>query len=171
MPQDQLVPDAVSRWRAAAEAGDAAAARGSLAPDVVLVSPLTEQFRFTGRDQVTEVLSAAFAVLDGIRFHTEVRDGGTVALFARAWIGRQDLEEAQLLRLDAEARIRELTLFLRPLPAVTGLMSRLGPALARNEGRRGLANFLAAATGPLHAMARLGERRIVPLADPGRNTA
>ncbi|UOY02064.1 nuclear transport factor 2 family protein [Blastococcus sp. PRF04-17] len=168
MSPDQLPPDVVHRWCSAAEDGDATAAAACLAPDVVLVSPLTERFRFTGRDEVAEVLTAAFGVLDDIRFHTELRDGSAVALYARAHVGREELEEAQLLRLDAQGLIGELTLFVRPLPAVTGLMSALGPALARNGGRRGLAAFLGAATGPLHAMARFGERRVVPLADPGR---
>src|SRR3712207_6432234 len=103
MPQD-TAQDVVGRWRTAAETGDAEAAARCLAPDVVLISPLTERFRFTGRDQVTDVLTAAFTVLSDIRFHTEVREGGTVALFARARIGRQDMEEAQLLRLDDDGR-------------------------------------------------------------------
>ena len=62
MPQD-TVQDVVGRWRSAAERGDAEAAARCLASDVVLISPLTERFRFTGRDQVTDVLTAAFTVL------------------------------------------------------------------------------------------------------------
>jgi len=169
MPQG-TAQDVVGRWRSAAEAGDAGAAARCLAPDVVLVSPLTQRFRFTGREQVGDVLTAAFTVLDDLRFHTEVRDGGTVALFARARVGPQPLEEAQLLRLDDGGSIAELTVFGRPLPAVTGLMAALGPVLVRNGGRRGLAAFLSAATAPLHGMARFGERRVVSLADPARSS-
>ena len=161
------VQDVVARWRAAGESGDAEAAAACLGDDAVLISPLTDRFRFVGRDQVTDVLTAAFSVMQGIRFHTEVRDDHLVALFARAHIGRQDVEEAQLLRLDAHGLITELTIFGRPLPALTGLMAALGPTLARNQGRRTLAAFLAFATTPLHGMARLGERRVVPLAEPG----
>jgi ketosteroid isomerase-like protein len=35
----------VARWRAAGESGDADAAVACLSPDIVLSSPLTEQFR------------------------------------------------------------------------------------------------------------------------------
>ena len=37
----------VARWRAAAEGADAGAALACLSPDIVLNSPLTEQFRLT----------------------------------------------------------------------------------------------------------------------------
>ncbi|MFC7740919.1 hypothetical protein ACFQXA_07895 [Nocardiopsis composta] len=63
-------------WKAAGERGDAAAAAECLAEGAELVSPLTAQFRFRGRERVGEVLTVAFQVVDGIRYHTEVGDGG-----------------------------------------------------------------------------------------------
>lgn len=158
--------DSVSQWCAAGEQGDAGRAARCLAPDVELISPLTEQFRFVGREQVRELLNAAFTAIDNIKFHTRVGDGETQAVFYRAQVGQQVLEEAQLLRLDSTGLIREITLFLRPLPALTGLMSTLGPALARQQDRPGLARFLAASTAPLLALTRLGEHHVVPLAAP-----
>ncbi|PPK90173.1 SnoaL-like protein [Kineococcus xinjiangensis] len=158
----------VSRWRLAGERGDAEAAAACLSQDVVLISPLTEQFRFHGRDQVRVLLEAAFAAVSGIHFHTQVSQDSTCALFYRGSIGTRQLEEAQLLRLDETGHIRELTLFIRSLPALTALMSALGPELARRRGNRPLAALLAVSTAPLHAMTRLGDRGIVPLAAPDR---
>lgn len=43
-----------------------------------LVSPLTEQFRFRGRQQVHDLLTAAFTAMDGIQFHTRLRDRATL---------------------------------------------------------------------------------------------
>src|SRR6185295_11325732 len=106
----------VAAWRAAAESGDAAAAARCLADDVEVISPLTERFRFRGRDQVAEMLAAAFQVITGIRFHTGVGTGDTRALFFHARAGREAIEEAQLLRLDGAGLICQLTLFGRPLP-------------------------------------------------------
>lgn len=163
---DEGVDDVIDRWCRAGERSDAQTAASCLAADVQLVSPLTEQFRFCGRDQVHVLLTAAFAAIEGIQFHTRVGDGATQALFYRATVGRQHLEEAQLLRLDAAGLIRELTLFGRPLPALTGLMRALGLELARQQQRPVLGAFLAVSTAPLHAMTRLGEQHIVPLAAP-----
>jgi len=160
--------EAIAAWRAAGESGDAQAAARCLAEDVVVISPLTAQFRFRGRDQVTEMLVAALEVITGIRFHTAVGTGDTRALFYRARAGREEVEEAQLLRLDPAGLIHELTLFGRPLPALTAIMADIGPRLLRRQGRPGLARFVGVATRPLAVITRLGERRLVPLADPDR---
>ena len=81
-------------------------------------------------------------------------------------MGSQPFEEAQLLLLDDTAHIREITLFGRPLPALTALMITLGPDLARRQGRRGLATLLRASATPVHAMATFGDRTVVPRSRP-----
>lgn len=156
----------IARWRAAAERGDADAAAACLSPDVVLGSPLTEQFRLAGADQLRDFLTSAFTAIEDIRFHTETGQGDTYALVYRAKVGNEPFEEAQLLRLDNQARISEITLFGRPLPALTALMTTLGPRLARAQGRRGLAALLRASAAPVHAMVSFGDRRVVPLTRP-----
>lgn len=158
--------DVVSRWCRAGETGDATAAAACLASDVVLVSPLTDQFRFRGRQQVQAVLEAVFGVVDDFMFVSTVGEASIWALLCRCRVGEQVLEEVQLLRLDAAGLIAEITLFGRPLPALTALMQALGPELARRQGSPRLGAFLVAATAPLHAMTTLGDRRIVPLAAP-----
>ncbi|MGC1211223.1 MAG: nuclear transport factor 2 family protein [Micromonospora sp.] len=158
----------IAAWRAAAERGAADEAVECLAPDVELISPLTAQFRFRGRDQVGDVLAAAFEVLTGIRFHTSVGTGDTRALFFHARTSREEVEEAQLLRLNAAGLIHELTLFGRPLPALTTVMRDIGPRLLRRQGRPAMARFVALATGPLAAITGSGDRRIVPMGHPDR---
>jgi hypothetical protein len=144
------------------------AAAECLATNVTVISPLTAQFRFHGRDEAREMLIAAFEVIRDIRFHTEVGDASTRALFYHAHAGNQALEEAQLLRLDADGLITEITLFGRPLPGLTAVMADIGPRLLRRQNRPGLARLVTLATTPLAAMTRLGERHLVPLADPAR---
>ncbi|HEY8721123.1 nuclear transport factor 2 family protein [Pengzhenrongella sp.] len=156
-----------ARWRAAVEGGDVDAAVACLSPDIVLRSPLTEQFRLEGPDQLRDFLAAAFSAVQDIHFHTETGQGDTYALVYRARVGSQPFEEAQLLRLDDKARISEITLFGRPMPALTALMMTLGPELARRQGRRGLAALMRATTAPVHAMVTFGDRRVVPLTRPG----
>ena len=157
---------AVAAWRAAGEAGDAVGAVAALSPDVVLVSPITEQFVFRGHRQVQTLLEVALTTIDEITYTDQVAEGGTVALFYQARIGTAHLHEAQRLRLGADGRITEITLYVRPLPALTLLMNRLGPELARRNGQSGLARLIPVAGGMLHSMADTGERTIMPRVAP-----
>jgi hypothetical protein len=158
--------DAVSAWRAAGEAGDAAGAVAALSPDVTLVSPITEQFTFRGHRQVRTLLDVALAAIDDITYTDQVAEGRTVALFYEARIGATRLHEAQRLRLGDDGLISHITLYVRPLPALTALMTRLGPELARRNGQSGLARLIPLASGTLHSMATTGEQRIMPRVAP-----
>src|SRR5689334_5413296 len=109
----------ITAWRTAGENGDATAAAACLAPEVEMISPLTAQFRFHGPAQVTDVLASAFEVIHDIRYHTEVGADDTWALFYHGRARREPVEEAQLLRLNGQGLIREITFFGRPLPALT----------------------------------------------------
>jgi hypothetical protein len=161
-------PTTIAAWRAALEAGDAEAAGACLADDAVFISPLTDKFRFQGREQITDVLRSASETFDDVRFYTEVGDGRAYALFCRCRVDGQPVDEAQLLRLDEAGLIRELTFFGRPLPALTATMAGLGPRMLRRQGSPGLGRLIALAVRPLDALTRLGDQRIVPLADPHR---
>ncbi|WP_332645009.1 nuclear transport factor 2 family protein [Aeromicrobium sp.] len=156
----------VARWRAAAENADADAAIACLSPDVVLSSPLTEQFRLEGREELGDFLSQAFTAVEDIHFHTEIGQGDAYSLAYRARVRNQPFEEVQLLRFDDEARISEISLYGRPMPALTALMITLGPKLARRQGRRGLAALLRVSSAPVHNMVSFGDRRIVPMTRP-----
>ena len=167
MTEDSQSADAtVARWRAAAESGDVDAALSCLSPDVSLTSPLTDQFRLQGTDQLRDFLAAAFTAVKGIRFHTQTGQGNNYALAYWATVGSQPFEEAQLLVLDDRGHISQITLFGRPLPALTALMISLGPDLARRQGRRGLAMVLRASATPIHAMVTSGDRTVVPRTRP-----
>jgi hypothetical protein len=158
--------DAVAAWRTAGESGDAAGAVAALSPDVTLVSPITERFTFRGHRQVRNLLEVALAAIDDITYTDQVAEGRTVALFYEARIGATRLYEAQRLRLDATGLIIEITLYVRPLPALTLLMTRLGPELARRNGQPGMARLIPLASGMMHSMANTGEKRIMPKVTP-----
>ena len=155
-------------WRQASESRDPELVMTCLAEDVQVISPLTAQFRFTGRDQVHTMLTAAFRVIDSIKFHTEIGDDRTKALFYYGHCRGVDFEEAQLLRFDDQGLIVEITLFGRPLPGLTAVMAAIGPELLQAGDRPAMAKVIRAATAPLAAITRLAEKRLVPLADPNR---
>jgi SnoaL-like domain len=149
-----------ARFRAAAEAGDVDGVMATLAPDVVLHSPITDRVAFHGHAEVRELLDSVFVTILDIRYFADVGDGRTRALFYRARVGSTPLEEATRLELDDAGMIREITLFFRPLPGLATLTSALGPRVAarRHGPLRGLlARLLLAPLGPL---LRAGDRLV-----------
>jgi hypothetical protein len=111
------------------------------------------------------LLRALFASIENIKYYEDIGDATTRALFYRAHVGSQEIEEATLVRLNAEALITEIRLWFRPLPGLTAAMARLGPALAREHGR-GRAVATAALTSPLAAVTRVSDALGVSLVRP-----
>ena len=151
-----------ARWRAAIEAGDADEWAQTLAPDVVLNSPITTATAFAGVDDCRDLLREVLEVIDGIDFTDDVGDEKTRALFYTASVRGVQVEEATRVRLDNQARVTEITLWFRPLPGLTALMAGLGPRLARRQSRSKAA-AAALMTRPLAAMTKSGDRVAVKL--------
>ncbi|SDN21362.1 nuclear transport factor 2 family protein [Allokutzneria albata] len=145
-------------FRRATEAGDVELVLSTMSEDVVLRSPLTDRGRFTGREDVRVVFEAAFTSIQGIRFHTDIGDDRQRALFYRGRVGGTTVEECALVRLDDEGRIVELTMWLRPLPALVAVMGALGPKIARSFGKPRMAVLLSVLTKPLQAMVGSGDK-------------
>lgn len=116
-------------FRRAAETKDLELMRETLREDVVLHSPIL--FRgFEGRDVVLVVLGHVIEVLEEFRYAAEAREGDTVFLHFKAMVGDKELEGIDLLKLDDEGRVADLTVFMRPLSALTRFNERMGERLA-----------------------------------------
>src|SRR5215218_4908195 len=118
-------------FRRAAEAKDLQLLTATLREDVVLHSPIL--FRgFEGRDAVGHVLTHVAATLEDLTYVDEVAGGGSVCLRFEARVGELELEGIDFLELDEEGRVAELTVFMRPLSAITAfneqMKQRLGVA-------------------------------------------
>lgn len=164
-PALERAAETTRRYREAVEASDVEAFLATLAPDIVLHSPLTLRTQFRGHEEIRTLMHAVFASIEEIRYFEDVGDAATRALFYRGRVGRQELEEATLVRLDPNALITEIRLWFRPLPGLTAVMGRLGPALAREHSRaRGVA--VAGLTAPLTAATRAGDALAVHLVRP-----
>ena len=140
--------------RVAFEAGDLDGVAEALAPDVVLLSPVTSSFRFAGRDEVGALLGIVRDVFEELRYVEEFGDGAVRALVFQARVNGQQLEGTDILRLDEKDRVREIRVFIRPLPGLTALTAALAPRLARDTGRARAA-AVAGMVRPLAAMTRL----------------
>ncbi len=114
-------------FRVAAENHDIDALLATLAPDVVLHSPVTFA-PYTGKDTVGRLLRLVSETFDGWRCVTEVQNpDGVIAFVFRARVGDRELEGLDLLRLDADGLIAELTVMIRPLSGLIALAQAIGP--------------------------------------------
>ena len=111
-------------FRRAAEAKDLELLAETLREDVVLHSPIL--FRgFEGREVVTQVLTHVAATLEDLTYIDELAGERTVALRFRARVEDRELEGIDFLELDEEGRVAELTVFMRPLSALTRFNERM----------------------------------------------
>lgn len=115
-------------FRSAVERKDLALVAETLREDVVLHSPIL--FRgFEGRDTVLAVLTEVAATLADLRYTDELHEGNTVALRFKARVGDRELEGIDFLELDAEGRVADLTVFMRPLSAVNRFNEQMAARL------------------------------------------
>lgn len=120
-------------FRLAAEAKDLEAMTATLREDVVLHSPIL--FRgFEGRDVVLQVLTHVVATLEDFRYTDELAEGDTVVLRFKARVGDRELEGIDFLELDEDGRVAELTVFMRPMSALTAFNERMAARLGAAPG-------------------------------------
>lgn len=164
-------PSTIESFVSALEARDARAITDLLSEDAVLVSPITDAFRFHGRAAVGQVFGSAFDLFTGTTCHTVTGEGDTWAVFLRGTISGQQFEECQLLRLDDQGLVREVTMIGRPVATTLTVMARIGGAMyARGLMSRGAA-LAGAGVRPVAAVLGLVERHLLPKLPPRRDVA
>ncbi len=137
--------------------GDLAALGGLLAPDVVLSSPITDRFRFRGRDRVIELYEVVHAPLREFEHVRLVGRDVAWAQVTRARVGRHTIWISQLIEFDDAGLIRELTVFVRPLPGLVAFAAAIVPGAARRRSRLS-ALLLGTMVRPLVPMVGQGDR-------------
>jgi hypothetical protein len=120
-------------FRRAAEAKDLDLLTETLREDVVLHSPIL--FRgFEGREIVSQVLAHVAATLEDLTYIGELAGKDTVALRFKARVEDRELEGIDFLELDDEGRVKELTVFMRPMSALTRFNERMAERLGVPSG-------------------------------------
>jgi hypothetical protein len=109
--------------------------RETLRDDVELHSPVL--FRgFEGIDAVGVILGHVADVLESLTYVDEAVGDGTVVLRFKANVGDLELEGIDYLTLDEEGKVTDLTVFMRPMSALTAfnaqMAKRLGVELPSN---------------------------------------
>ncbi len=119
---------ALHPFRLAVEAKDLEAAAATLREDVVLHSPIL--FRgFEGREIVMQVLTHVAATLEDFIYTDELADERTVVLRFKARVGDRELEGIDFLELDEQGLVKELTVFMRPMSALTAFNEQMAARL------------------------------------------
>ncbi len=120
-------------FRLAVEAKDLEAATATLREDVVLHSPIL--FRgFEGREVVIGVLTHVAATLEDFQYTDELAEDGVVVLRFRARVGDRELEGIDFLELDEQGLVKELTVFMRPMSALTAFNEQMAARLGVEAG-------------------------------------
>jgi hypothetical protein len=136
-PQVQQDPalDIGGRFAMAFAAGDAAAIAPLLADDAALHSPITDRFVFEGREAVLHVLRAAMATLDNRAYDTPLMSNGQVALRLSARVRARPVDAVTVLDIAPDGLIREIKVFVRPLPGLAAFAAAMVPLVSRPGGR------------------------------------
>jgi SnoaL-like protein len=111
-------------FRVAAESKDLDLLTATLREDVVLHSPIL--FRgFEGREIVSQVLTHVAATLEDLTYVDELVSENSVCLRFKANVGDRELEGIDFLELDEDGKVAELTVFMRPLSALTAFNEQM----------------------------------------------
>ena len=118
-------------FTAAIKSRDPEALTEALADDVVFRSPVV--FRaYEGKPVVSAILTeGAMKVFEDFRYVERFEDGDTAALIFKARVGDREVDGLDLLRFDADGKVAELMVMVRPMSGLNALAEAMGRELER----------------------------------------
>jgi hypothetical protein len=108
------------RFRAAAESKDFSAIDELFAEQVSFRSPVVYS-PYEGREALGFLLGNVTQVFEDFRYTDQVETGDTAVLVFEAKVGDRDVNGVDILRFDADDRISEMTVMVRPMSGVNAL--------------------------------------------------
>ncbi len=113
-------------FRAAVEAEDPEALTEALADDVVFRSPAVFK-PYEGKAVVAAILTqGAMHVFEDFGYTEHLEDSDTAVLIFEARVQDRRVDGLDLLRFDAEGKVRELMVMVRPLSGLNALAEAMG---------------------------------------------
>ena len=125
--------NAIDRFVAAVRARDLAAFDGLFAPEVRLHSPV-KYTPFEGAAAVRALLDVLLRTFEDFRYIDRLAGPDSHGLVFRATIGDKQIHGIDLIHLDDDGLIDEITVMVRPLSAVTALGEAVLAGFAASEG-------------------------------------
>jgi hypothetical protein len=123
--------EALARWHAVVESRDPAGLPALIAPDAVFRSPAVHTPQ-VGRDTVVGYLTAAFTVLGpGLVYEREWLGDDSAVLQFRTQVDGLDVSGVDMITWDADGRIVDFTVMVRPKKALDVVIEHMGAELLR----------------------------------------
>jgi hypothetical protein len=120
-------------FRAAWQTRDLDAWANELSPDVVAYSPMLTM-PFAGRETLVELYGVFFQHFEDFEITHEFQDGEWSAFFWTATAKSRTFQGSDLIRLNAEGKVVEVTVLIRPLVGIAAFGAATGPPIARRRG-------------------------------------
>jgi ketosteroid isomerase-like protein len=120
-------------FKAAAEAKDFSAAVDVFADEVVFRSPVVFK-PYEGRDALLVLLGAVVRVFEDFSYVEQVETGDTATLIFEARVGEREVQGVDILRFDADGRVREMIVMVRPISGVHALAEAMQRQLEAASG-------------------------------------
>ncbi|MGW5706987.1 nuclear transport factor 2 family protein [Amycolatopsis japonica] len=112
-------------FREAVEAKDASAIEALLADDVVFTSPVAFK-PYQGKAITAAILRGVLRVFEDFRYVREIQDGVHHVYEFEATVDGLQINGCDLLTFDAEGKIVDFKVMVRPLRAAEALAGRMG---------------------------------------------
>ncbi len=110
----------------------------ALSHEVVLHSPVVRT-PFRGRSAAIELYGVLFEIFGEVEITGELANTDSHAFFWRAKVAGRVIEGADLLRYDAQGKIAEVRVLIRPLVDIATFAAAIGPPLAaKRSSTRGV---------------------------------
>lgn len=125
----------LSAWHAILGSGDLDALDTLFAEDVVFRSPVAHS-PYPGRNVTTLVLRTVTTILEDFRYHRSFAtdDGASVALKFNATVAGKSLKGIDMIRFDADGKIIEFEVMVRPATGLQALGAAMGAKLGDKVG-------------------------------------
>ena len=115
-------------FRKAVEAGDLNGALATLAPDVVLHSPVSFK-PVNGKQAVAALFAVLLRTFEDFRYVGEFEGENGTVLHFRTRIGDRDVEGIDMIHTNKDGLIDDFTVMVRPLSAALALKETVGSQL------------------------------------------
>ena len=119
-------------WHEIIAAKDVSKLSGIIHPDAVFRSPMVYK-PYHGRDTLVFVLSQVIEIFEDFTYHRELMsdDGRSAFLEFTANIGDKSLKGLDLITFDADGKITEFEVLIRPMSGLMALSERMAEQMGK----------------------------------------